>query len=125
MSENFVTMPRQVILEPKMLISKNIALFALGDVVRHKIHGYRGLIFDVDAVFFQTDEWYAMMASSNPPKDAPWYHVLVDGKDHTTYVPQNSLLLHEGTNVEIDHPLVKHFFQETAEGIFHTKTPLN
>lgn len=77
MSENFVTIPRHVVLEPKMFTSNNIALFTLGDVVRHKDHGYRGLIFDVDAIFCQTDEWYEMMATSSPPKDMPWWKSVV------------------------------------------------
>lgn len=125
MTENFVTVPRHVVLEPKMFTSNNIASFRIGDIVRHKDHGYKGLIFDVDAIFCQTEEWYELMASSNPPKDVPWYHVLVDGEDHTTYVPQDNLLACDNGNQEIDHPLVRHFFQQSSEGIFLAKTPLN
>ena len=125
MTENIVTVPRHVVLEPKMFTSNSIASFRIGDIVRHKDHGYKGLIFDVDAIFCQTEEWYELMASSNPPKDVPWYHVLVDGEDHTTYVPQDNLLAYENGNQEIDHPLVRHFFQQSSEGIFLAKTPLN
>lgn len=125
MTENFVTVPRHVVLKPKMFTSNCIALFRIGDIVRHIDHGYKGLIFDVDAIFCQTEEWYEMMATSTPPKDVPWYHVLVDGEDHTTYVPQGNLLAHENGNQEIDHPLVRHFFQQSSEGIFLAKTPLN
>ena len=125
MTENIVTVPRHVVLEPKMFTSDSTASYRIGDIVRHKDHGYKGLIFDVDAIFCQTEEWYELMASSNPPKDVPWYHVLVDGEDHTTYVPQDNLLACDSGNQEIDHPLVRHFFQLSSEGIFLAKTPLN
>ena len=53
------------------------ARFHVGQVVRHRKFGYRGVIFDLDATFGLTDEWYEQVARSRPPKDLPWYHVLV------------------------------------------------
>lgn len=125
MSEYILTTPNQLSVLPEVFTSENNALFALGDVVRHKQYGYRGLIFDVDASFCQTEEWYELMANSNPPKDVPWYHVIVDGEKHTTYVPQNNLLLSENDDMEIDHPLVPQLFQQSSDGIFLTKKLLN
>jgi heat shock protein HspQ len=62
------------------------------------------------------------MAKSRPPKDQPWYHVLVDGAEHMTYVAEKNLEPdHLGT--EIKHPLLKIFFNEFKEGIY--RRPIN
>ena len=60
-------------------------------MVHHKRFDYRGVIIDVDAEFHGTDDWYTQKASSKPPKDNPWYHVLVDESDLRTYVAQRNL----------------------------------
>ncbi|MEQ8660133.1 MAG: heat shock protein HspQ, partial [Gammaproteobacteria bacterium] len=62
--------------------------FAPGDIIRHRLFDYRGVVVDVDARFELTEEWYAAVASTRPPKDQPWYHVLVDGAEHATYVAE-------------------------------------
>ena len=51
--------------------------FHIGQLVLHAKFGYRGVVFDVDPVFQLSDEWYEQVARSRPPKDRPWYHVLV------------------------------------------------
>ena len=66
------------------------ASFSIGQIVQHRLFGYRGLIYDVDPTFQLTDEWYEQVARSRPPKDAPWYHVLPDGAQHMTYVAERS-----------------------------------
>ena len=68
------------------------ARFAPGTIIIHKKYGYRGLIFDVDAVYSQSPEWYNTNVQTSAPKDRPWYHVLVDGEPHTTYVAEENLL---------------------------------
>ncbi len=65
--------------------------FGVGQLVRHLKFGYRGVVFDVDEEFRGTDEWYEQVARSRPPKDRPWYHVIVDGAAHTTYVADRHL----------------------------------
>jgi len=62
------------------------AKFSVGALVSHLRFGYRGVIVDVDATFQLDDEWYEMVAKSRPPKDKPWYHVLVHETEQTTYV---------------------------------------
>ena len=57
---------------------EHTAKFFVGQIVHHKKFDYRGVVFDVDATFQGTDEWYALVARSRPPKHMPWYHVLVD-----------------------------------------------
>ena len=83
--------------------------FHIGQIIEHKKFGYRGVIYDVDAEFSGTDVWYDHVAKSCPPKDEPWYHVLVDGSDATTYVSEQHILTANNTT-EINHPLVEVYF---------------
>ncbi len=91
------------------------ARFSVGDLVHHRLFDYRGVVFDVDARFEGTEEWYEQVARSRPPKDAPWYHVLVDGATHTTYVAERNLEPAE-SDAPIAHPLLEHLFESFAEG---------
>jgi len=100
------------------------AQFAPGQVVRHRRFGYRGLIFDVDAKFSQSPEWYEIMAETQPPKDRPWYHVLVDGEKHTTYVSEENLL--ECLEIDtFDHPLMKQLFRVRKSGDIASRLIMN
>ncbi|MDZ7668850.1 MAG: heat shock protein HspQ [Gammaproteobacteria bacterium] len=86
-----------------------MARFSAGQIVEHQKFGYRGVIFAVDEVFALTDEWYDNVARSRPPRDRPWYHVLVDGADHTTYVAQRHLEPSQDCS-QIEHPLLGEWF---------------
>lgn len=89
--------------------------FTLGQLVHHKLFHYRGVVFDIDGSFQGTEEWYKQVARSRPPKDAPWYHVLVHGSYHTTYVAERNLEL-DFNKEPIDHPMVEEFFSHFVEG---------
>ena len=80
------------------------AKFFVGQIVRHKKFDYRGVVFDADATFQGTSEWYELVARSRPPKHHPWYHVLVDGAEHTTYVAERHLESDE-RGLPVKHPL--------------------
>ncbi|MGB5224376.1 MAG: heat shock protein HspQ [Arenicellales bacterium] len=67
------------------------AKWNIGQLVHHKLFGYRGVVYDVDPEFMLTDEWYENIARSRPPKDEPWYRVLVDNELQETYVAQQNL----------------------------------
>ena len=82
-----------------------VARFFVGQIVRHLRFGDRGVVFDVDPTFQGTDEWYETVARSRPPKDRPWYHVLVDGALHATYVAERHLEP-DDTGDPVRHPLV-------------------
>ncbi len=85
------------------------AQFSVGEVVCHRRFGYRGVVVDVDATFSLSAEWYEQVARSRPPKDKPWYHVLVHEAMHQTYVAERHLEA-EADPAQIDHPgLGKHF----------------
>jgi heat shock protein HspQ len=89
--------------------------FSVGDCVHHVRFGYRGVVFDVDATFQGTDEWYEEVARSRPPRDAPWYHVLPDGAEHSTYVAERHLEL-DTVGTPIAHPLVEELFDAFEDG---------
>ena len=86
--------------------TEQTARFFVGQIVHHLRFGYRGVVFDVDATFQGSDEWYAKVARSRPPRDRPWYHVLVDGAQHTTYVAERHLEP-DSDGDPIRHPLVE------------------
>ena len=67
------------------------AKYCIGQLIQHKLFDYRGIILGVDLEFKSTDEWYEMVARSRPPKNEPWYHVLVHQKGHQTYVAEQNL----------------------------------
>lgn len=83
--------------------------FDIGDIVHHAKFGYRGVVVDVDPVFGLTEAWYEQVARSRPPKDKPWYHVLVDGAEHTTYVAERHLQPHPDRS-QISHPALGRYF---------------
>ncbi len=85
------------------------ARFSVGELIHHRLFDYRGVIVDVDRSFQGTEEWYQAVARSRPPKDQPWYHVLVDGSDHSTYVAERNLEADELLQ-PIEHPMLEHFF---------------
>lgn len=91
----------------KPSISK--ARFSVGDVIHHRLFGYRGVIYDLDPGFQGTEEWYDSMAMSRPPRDRPWYHVLVDGATHATYVAERNLE-QDPMGGAVHHPLLDEFF---------------
>ncbi len=83
--------------------------FSVGDLIQHRLYDYRGVIVDVDPVFMLTDEWYEEVARSRPPKDQPWYRVLVHNSNDETYVGECNLAP-DPCIEPIAHPLVNEFF---------------
>ena len=69
------------------------AKFCVGQLIHHKLFDYRGIILGVDLEFKSTDEWYNEVAKSRPPKDEPWYHVLIHQKGYQAYVAEQNLQL--------------------------------
>ncbi len=98
------------------------ARFSVGELVQHKLFGYRGVIIDVDPDFQLTEEWYEAMARSKPPKDKPWYHVLVHQGSHQTYVAERNLERDESGGA-IEHPLIDQIFTRFSGGRYHKDEP--
>lgn len=97
--------------------------FAPGMQVRHRLFGYIGLVYDVDADYSQSEEWYQMMSKSAPSKDCPWYYVMVDGESHTTYVSEEHLMVCENDHY-IEHPMFSSVFTRDG-GEVHMRATLN
>jgi heat shock protein HspQ len=97
--------------------------FHVGQIVEHLKAGYRGVVFSVDAEFSLDREWYDRMAVSEPPKDAPWYHVLVDGASHTTYVAERHLAPARDRS-QVSHPLLGELFA-TYDGEGYQSRPMH
>lgn len=91
------------------------AAFGLGELVRHRLFDYRGVIADVDPEFSLSEDWYERMAKTRPPKDAPWYRVLVHGAEHETYVAERNLLPDE-SGKPVNHPAIDEVFEAFEEG---------
>ena len=91
------------------------ASFAIGDLVHHRIFDYRGVIVDVDPDFQSSEEWYEAVAKSRPPKDKPWYHVLVHQAVHSTYVAERNLEPDRSAS-PIMHPMLDDFFSRLEDG---------
>ena len=91
------------------------ARFSVGQMVHHQLFDYRGVIVDVDPGFLGTPEWYRRMAQSRPPKDRPWYHVLVHESGHRTYVAERNLEPDESVS-PIAHPELLDFFERLEDG---------
>lgn len=89
--------------------SGNCARFMLGQVVHHREFDYRGVIVDVDPMFLGDGETAANAVSEAEPLNGPWYHVLVNDKDHVTYVAENSLRA-DASGKGVDHPSLTLFF---------------
>ncbi len=71
------------------------ATFTIGDVVRHRVFPFRGVIFDVDPVFNNTEEWWESIPEAiRPRKDQPFYHLFAENEEsaYVAYVSQQNLL---------------------------------
>jgi len=97
------------------IIEFPISRFAVGEVVHHRLFDYRGVIVDVDPMCQASDQWYETVAKSRPPKDKPWYHVLVHGASHMTYVAERHLE-RDVTGAPIIHPMLDNLFTGFESG---------
>ncbi len=105
------------------------AKFAIGDVVRHRVFPFRGVIFDVDPEFANTEEWWnAIPAEIRPSKDQPFYHLFAENEDseYVAYVSEQNLVP-DDSGRPIRHPQVRalmnvdegHYRWKEETGIFH------
>ena len=94
--------------------------FSIGDIVKHKFLEFRGVIFDLDPEFNNTDEWYdSIPASFRPSKEQPFYHLLAENGDifYTAYVSQQNLE-HDLSTDSLRHPEIPNFFSGFKNGKF-------
>jgi heat shock protein HspQ len=99
------------------------ARFAIGDVVRHRLFDFRGVIFDVDPVFANSDEWYDSIPEDvRPRKDQPFYHLLAENADssYIAYVSQQNLVVDDSGD-PVDHPAIGGLFDGYAGSRYKLK----
>ena len=102
------------------------ARFAIGQVVRHRIHPFRGVIFDVDPVFANTEEWWlAIPAELRPRKDQPFYHLLAENADseYVAYVSEQNLVP-DDSGTPLRHPQIKDVFEVRRDGGYRLRTAM-
>jgi len=94
------------------------ARFTIGDVVRHRMFDFRGVIFDIDPVFANSDEWYESIPEDlRPSKEQPFYHLLAENGEssYVAYVSQQNLQ-HDDSEEPVDHPAIDGLFTGFADG---------
>ena len=96
------------------------ARFTLGHVMRHRAFAYRGVIVGIDPIYQGSDEWYERVAKTKPPKDKPWYNLLVHEATHQTYVAEENLEL-DLSKAAIHHPQLWLFFDSFEEGHYFSQ----
>ena len=102
------------------------ARFAIGDVVKHRQYDFRGVIFDIDPVFANSEEWYqSIPAEVRPHRDQPYYHLLAENEDesYVAYVSQQNLLV-DRDGGPVDHPSLSQMFDEYADGRYRMRRGL-
>jgi heat shock protein HspQ len=103
-----------------------LARFGIGEVVRHKIFDFRGVIFDVDPVFANSEEWYeAIPEALRPSKDQPFYHLLAENSEssYVAYVSQQNLVPDDSED-PIDHPAIPTMFDQVEGGRYRLRNQL-
>jgi len=99
------------------------AKFSIGQVVRHRLFPFRGIIFDVDREFANTDEWYeAIPADVRPRKDQPFYHLLAENSEteYIAYVSEQNLL-EDQSGEPVRHPQIGEMFDKKPDGHYEPK----
>jgi heat shock protein HspQ len=99
------------------------ARFSIGDVVKHRMFGFRGVVFDVDPVFANSEEWYdAIPEGARPDKDQPFYHLLAENGEssYVAYVSQQNLMA-DDSDEPVDHPAITGLFGDYMDGKYRLR----
>jgi len=103
------------------------AKYSIGQVVRHRKFPFRGVVFDIDPIFANTEEWWLAIPEENRPrKDQPFYHLLAENENsyYVAYVSEQNLLQDE-TGEPVDHPEVSAMFGHMNNGKYQMDSPLH
>jgi heat shock protein HspQ len=88
------------------------AQFSIGDVVKHRMFGFRGVVFDIDPIFANSEEWYeSIPEDARPNRDQPFYHLLAENGEssYVAYVSQQNLV-RDDSHEPVDHPAISGLF---------------
>ena len=103
------------------------AKYHIGQVVRHRKHPFRGVVFDVDAIFSNSDEWYYNIPEeSRPAKDQPFYHLLAENENsyYVAYVSEQNLVA-DRSGEPVDHPDLPDLFGDFEDGQYPLHFQMN
>ena len=103
-----------------------LARFKLGEVVKHRVFSFRGVIFDIDPVFNNTDEWWLSIPENvRPSKDQPFYHLFAENgeTEYIAYVSEQNLLL-DTSGKPIRHPQVSEVFERDDTGSYKPRNAM-
>ena len=98
-------------------------LFNIGDIVKHRVYPFRGVIVDVDPEFSNTEEWYqSIPAEIRPSRKQPYYHLMAENTEtfYTAYVSQQNLV-GDGENGPLEHPDLEEIFSGMNHGKYHLR----
>ena len=99
------------------------AKFTIGQVVRHRLYPFRGIVFDIDPVFANTEAWYeSIPAERRPSKDQPFYHLYAENADteYVAYVSEQNLLP-DSSSEPLRHPQVSEIFEKDETGSYRRR----
>jgi heat shock protein HspQ len=102
------------------------ARFAIGDVVKHRHYDFRGVVFDIDPVFANSEEWFqSIPAEVRPKREQPFYHLLAENEDasYVAYVSQQNLL-RDAEGGPVEHPSLAEMFEDFADGRYRLRQGL-
>lgn len=100
--------------------------FGIGEVVKHRLYDFRGVVFDIDPVFANSEEWYESIPEGmRPNRDQPFYHLLAENEDssYVAYVSQQNLL-RDAEGGPVDHPQVHQLFDNFDGGRYQMRRSL-
>ena len=104
-----------------------VAKFQIGQVVRHRFYPFRGVVFDVDPTFSNTEEWWlAIPEEMRPAKDQPYYHLYAENEEteYVAYVSEQNLLVDEN-RAPVRHPQVDEVFEQLPDGDYRSRETLS
>ena len=100
------------------------AKYTLGQVVRHRLFSFRGVVFDIDPEFANTEEWWeAIPAEIRPRKDQPYYHLFAENEEseYIAYVSEQNLLP-DTSGTPVRHPQIAEVFEQDESGSYRPRT---
>ena len=99
------------------------AKYAIGDIVKHRVYDFRGVVFDVDPTFSNSEEWYnAIPAEVRPRKDQPFYHLFAENAEteYIAYVSEQNLIP-DTSGEPVRHPQVEETFDRDEDGVYRIR----
>jgi len=105
-----------------------LAKYTIGAQVKHRVYGFRGVIFDVDPEFANTDEWWESIPENvRPRKDQPFYHLFAETPEKSPYIAYVSEqnLVPDEDDEPISHPDIYDYFEDMQDGIYVPRQKAN